>query len=462
LTGCWVPHDTRDTVVDFVRTWSDKTDIPVCRFLPWIGIGTSKFHDWKQRFGKVNEHNAWVPRDHWLTDDEKQAICTFARAHPLEGYRRLTFMMLDADVVACSPTSVYRVLKHAHLLAGSSPVPSKKGTGFTQPLVPHEHWHIDVSYLNIAGTFYFLCSVLDGYSRVVVHHEIREQMEERDIEVILQRARECHPGTTPRIITDNGPQFLAKDFKEFIRIAGMTHVKTSPYYPQSNGKIERWHKTLKGESIRVSVPLSLVDARRIVADYVNYYNTVRLHSAIGYVTPKDKLDGHAPAIKASRTRKLAAARERRKQLRQRTAAGDDASECQRVVTEAAAAGAVTETTTECQRTVTDRVAIDFVAVKERVDIGMVLKLLGVETTKVQYRGPCPLHGSTRGTARCFSCHREKNVFQCFKCGQSGNALDLWAKATRQTPYDAARDLCARLGIELPTLPTHTGTEKRKP
>jgi hypothetical protein len=66
------------------------------RFLPWLGIGTSKFYDWKARFGKVNEHNAWVPRDPWLTEPEKDSIKTFARQHPLEGYRHLTFMMLDA------------------------------------------------------------------------------------------------------------------------------------------------------------------------------------------------------------------------------------------------------------------------------------------------------------------------------------------------------------------------------
>jgi hypothetical protein len=189
-----VPHDTRDTVVDFVRDWSDKTDLPVCRFLPWIGITSSKFHDWKKRFGKVNEHNARIPRDHWLTDDEKDRIRAFARAHPLEGYRRLTFMMLDADVAACSPASVYRVLRAANLLAGPSPAPSKKGTGFVQPLSPHDHWHIDVSYLNIAGAFYFLCSVLDGCSRFIVHHEIREKMEEADVEVVLQRPRTAAAG----------------------------------------------------------------------------------------------------------------------------------------------------------------------------------------------------------------------------------------------------------------------------
>jgi hypothetical protein len=145
LTGCWVPHDTRDQLVDFVRSWSDKTDIAVARFLPWIGIGSSKYHDWIQRFGKVNEHNAWVPRDHWLTDDEIARICQFARAHPTEGYRRMTFMMLDADVVACSPASVYRVLKKAGLLTGCAPNVTKKGTGYVQPLTPHQEWHVDVS-----------------------------------------------------------------------------------------------------------------------------------------------------------------------------------------------------------------------------------------------------------------------------------------------------------------------------
>jgi putative transposase len=234
----------------------------------------------------------------------------------LEGYRRLTFMMLDADVAACSPSSVYRILKEAGLLERHNRKPSSKGTGFVQPLKPHEHWHVDVSYLNLAGTFYYLCSVLDGCSRCIVHWEIRETMKEEEIEQIIQRAREKCPGVTPRIISDNGPQFVAKDFKEFIRLCGMTHVKTSPYYPQSNGKIERFHRTIKGDCIRTETPLSLEDAQRIVARYVVHYNTVRLHSAIGYVTPQAKLEGREKAILDERDRKLEAARERRKQKRQ--------------------------------------------------------------------------------------------------------------------------------------------------
>jgi putative transposase len=302
--------------VDFVNLWSSKTGITVASFLLWIGIATSKWHSWKDRYGKVNEHNAWIPRDHWLEGTEKIAIVQFHHEHPLEGYRRLTFMMIDADVAACSPASVYRILKEAGLLDRHNRKPSSKGKGFVQPLWPHEHWHVDVSYLNIAGTFYYMASVLDGCSRYIVHWEIRETMTELEIEQVIQRAREKFPGRTPRIISDNGPQFLAKDFKEFIRICGMTHGRTSPYYPQSNGKIERYHRTIKGDCIRTQTPLTLEDARRIVGEYVEHYNTERWHSAIGYVTPLAKLEGRDKGILEERDRKLEEAREKRKEKRQ--------------------------------------------------------------------------------------------------------------------------------------------------
>lgn len=299
-----------------MNRWSVRTEIAISRMTLWLGVGSSKFYNWRSRYGKVNEHNAWVPRDHWLEPWEKRAVLDFETAHPLEGYRRLAFMMLDADVVAVSPSSVYRVLKDAGRLAKWNGKPSRKGTGFQQPLSGHEHWHVDVSYINVGGTFYYLCSVLDGYSRSIVHWELRESMKEAEIEILLQRARENFPEARPRIISDNGPQFIARDFKEFIRICGMTHVRTSPYYPQSNGKLERWHKSLKSECIRPGTPLNLADARRLVAGYVEHYNTARLHSAIGYVAPADKLAGREAAIFAERDRKLEEARGRRQVARQ--------------------------------------------------------------------------------------------------------------------------------------------------
>jgi len=200
LNKSWAEPDVRDEVVDYVRYWSDKTGIKATKMIRWIKITRSKYYDWLNRYGKVNEHNAWIPRDFWLTDYEKQAIINYYHGNP-------------------------------------------------------------------------------------------------------------------RIISDNGPQFIAKDFKEFIRISGMTHVKTSPYYPQSNGKLERYHRTIKGNCIRVNTPLSLSDAQRLVTDFVDHYNNKRLHSAIEYITPKDKLEGRAETILAQRDAKLAAAREARKAKR---------------------------------------------------------------------------------------------------------------------------------------------------
>jgi len=311
-------------VVDFVQAWSEKTEIPLERFIGWLGFARGKFFDWRKRYGKVNEHNALVPRDHWLTPEEQSSILAYHERFPLEGYRRLSFMMMDEDLVAASASSVYRVLARAGVLDRWNRKPSKKGTGFVQPLRPHEHWHIDIAYLNLAGTFYYLCSVLDGASRAIVHWEIRESMKEADVECILQRAREAFPGERPRVISDNGPQFIAKDFKEFIRLTGMTHVRTSPYYPQSNGKLERWHRTLKSDAIRPGQPGSLDEARVLVAHWVEHYNTVRLHSSIGYIAPADFMAGRAPQIWAERDRKLEAARQARKlrraQLAPQTAA----------------------------------------------------------------------------------------------------------------------------------------------
>ncbi len=303
-------------MIDFIATWSQRTELPAAQFTRWLQLNPSKYFNWKTRYGKANEHNAQVPRDHWLEPAEKQAIIDYALQHPLDGYRRLAFMMLDEEVVAVSPSSVYRVLKPAGLLQQWNRSPSKKGTGFIQPIEPHEHWHIDISYLNIAGTFYYLCSVLDGCSRYIVHWELKESMTEPEVELVLQKAKEKFPGARPRIISDNGPQFIARDFKEFIRVSGMSHVRTSPYYPQSNGKLERWHGSLKSEAIRPKVPLSVEDARRVVEQFVEEYNTKRLHSGIGYVTPKARLEGQHPKIWEERDRKLEAARAARAVKRQ--------------------------------------------------------------------------------------------------------------------------------------------------
>src|SRR4051794_19131170 len=141
-------------------------------------------------------------------------------------------------------------------------------------------------------------------------------MTEAEIEIILQGGKEKYREAKPRVISDNGPQFIARDFKEFIRVSGMTHVRTSPFYPQSNGKLERYHRTVKSKALRVAAPSSADEARRVVEQFVEYYNNERLHSAIGYIAPRDHLEGRTTQIQAARDRKLEAARAKRAQRRE--------------------------------------------------------------------------------------------------------------------------------------------------
>lgn len=315
-----MPHDLRDVVVDFLGRYHTLTGLAFAQLLGWLGLSPRKFARWKERYGQANEHNMMIPRDHWIEPHERQAIESFAREYPLEGYRRLTFMMLDREVAAVSPATTYRVLKGAGIIGARHLPPSAKGKGFVQPLAPHEHWHVDFSYINLGGTFYYLCSVLDGCSRAILAWDIRPQMKEADAELVIQRAREAHPQARPRIITDHGPQFIARDFKEFIRLWQTTHVFTSPHYPQSNGKLERYHRTLKEQAIRPKTPLCLEDAKRVVDDFIEHYNHVRLHSAIGYITPADRLAGRHQEIFAARDKTLETARETRRIKRQQSSA----------------------------------------------------------------------------------------------------------------------------------------------
>jgi putative transposase len=278
-----------------------------------IGIGTSRFYDWNQRRGQPNQHNGQVPKKHWILPQERSAIVDYCQHRIEQGYRRLTYMMLDDNIAAVSPATTYRILKDQGLLNRWQPTTTGKKRGFDQPNKVHQHWHIDISFVNILGTFCFLISLLDGCSRYIVHHELRTNMTEVDVEITIERAREKFPNVNPRIISDNGPQFISKEFKQYMRSCQLEHVFTSPYHPQSNGKLERFYRTIKSEEIRKNSYLSLKDARKQIEQYIIYYNTVRLHSAIYYLTPEDVLSGRTQQRLKQRQDKLDRAKAYREQ-----------------------------------------------------------------------------------------------------------------------------------------------------
>lgn len=259
-----------------------------------LALPRSTYFDWARTGGKSARPVPVRPKSHHITPEERGAVIAFARQHPEEGYKRLAYMLADSGQAAVRPSTVYVILKEAGLI-GRWRIPTTPAhkKGFDQPSAPHEQWHTDIAYLNILGTQYFLLTVLDGFSRAIIHHDIRLRMETRDVEIVVQSALETLPAGTrrPRLITDNGSQYVSAQFKGFMREAGCAHSKARVRHPQSNGKIERWHKTVKSECVRRTPLGDLDEARHVVEDYVQHYNNVRLHSAIHYLTPADALKG---------------------------------------------------------------------------------------------------------------------------------------------------------------------------
>src|SRR5436309_1224619 len=179
--------DVRDSIVDYVETMMPRSEIPITKLIGWVGIAPSKYYGWKSRRGRINHHNGKIVRDHWLEPWEYQRIIAYYGTHREEGYRRLTYMMLDENIVAVSPATTYRVLIGAGLLKRwNTNTGAAKSDGFQQPLGVHEHWHTDIKYVNFHGTFLFLISVIDGYSRYIVHHELRTWMQEFDVQLTLE------------------------------------------------------------------------------------------------------------------------------------------------------------------------------------------------------------------------------------------------------------------------------------
>jgi len=288
--------------------------------LTWLALSTGKYYDWQRRKYLRNQHNGIIPKSHWILPCEKEAIVEYRYQHLEEGYRRISYMMLDEDIAAVSPSTVYRILKDAGLLATKWRYERTKGSGFDQPTRPHQHWHLDITYINFKGTFVYLASLIDGYSRYVVHYELRTSMDALDIEIMMDRARLKYPEASPALITDNGPQFIAKELKVYLKDIGITHRRTRFHYPQSNGKVERFYQTCKNEFVRRSSFLSLDDLQKQLACYIEIYNNNRLHSALGYITPYDMLMGRQEQIFKERKQKLELARLERKRQRNAKAA----------------------------------------------------------------------------------------------------------------------------------------------
>ena len=292
---------------------------PLSWILSELGLTRSVYYDWlgKQKTGRLADRVV-VPRSPLtvLPGEVKSAV-EYAKIHPREGYRRLAWMMVDNDIVYLAPTSVYRILdKHDLLYRWKRPEP---GMGRKVPVAtyPDEVWHVDLMYLWVKGRWYFLVTVLDSYSRYVVHWELALSMLASEVADIIAVALEKVPGKRPRIVRDNGSQFVSKEWREVIRHFELEEIPIRVRHPESNGRIERYHRSVREEAFGDEEKEDYYQARDLLDQWVKHYNHERLHSALNYLRPVDYYRGNPEALMAERKSKLTKAAAIRKDVNKR-------------------------------------------------------------------------------------------------------------------------------------------------
>jgi transposase InsO family protein len=291
---------------------------PLSWILAEMGLTRSVYYDWleKAKTGSLADRVV-VPRSPLVAlPEETEAAVAYAKAHPREGYRRLTWMMVDADVVYLTPSTVYRILDRYDLLYRWKRPEPGQGRRVPEASYPDEVWHVDLMYLWVKGRWYFLVSILDSYSRYIVHWELALSMRAQEIAEIVAIALEKVPGKKPRIVRDNGSQFVAKEWREVMRHFELEEVPIRVRHPESNGRIERYHRSVRDEAFVDIDVQDFYQARELLAEWVRYYNEERLHSALKYLRPVDYYRGNPEALLAQRKRKLREAAARRREVNQ--------------------------------------------------------------------------------------------------------------------------------------------------
>ena len=292
-----------------------RTGWTIRRILHRLGLSKARYRAWTQRQARdaLADRPPVAALEHGILAEEKAAVIAYALAHPKDGYRRLAWQMVDADVAYVSPSSVYRILDDADLLSRWKRSASS-GTAPAKPTQVHERWHTDLMYLRIADSWYFLVTVLDAYSRYVVHWELLPTMTAADVRLVIQEALE-RTGAKPQLISDNGSQFTAAEFKDLVRRFAFEHIRIRWYHPESNGTIERYHRSTR-EALADAGLKNLSRARELIAAWVRHYNEERLHAALGYLPPAEFYRGNPAARFAERRAKLEEGRRTRQEANQ--------------------------------------------------------------------------------------------------------------------------------------------------
>jgi transposase InsO family protein len=279
-----------------------SSTLPKRQVLKDLGVPKSTYYRWLRR-PRLDDRPGGGPTP-WnrLSPPEEQAVLAVARRSPELSCRQLATWITDNQGFSVSESTVYRILRREGLVK-SPEMQLKAGKEYhRKTTAPHQMWATDASYFRVIGWgYYYLVTVLDDFSRFILAHKLQRDMtSDSFIEVIQDAVDKTGMTEIPvedrtRLLSDKGSGYVSRAFGDYLRLVGIRHILATPYHPQTNGKLERYHQTIKRDVNQVpyEVPSDLEAA---IAAFVAYYNHRRYHMALGNVTPVDVLTGRREQI----------------------------------------------------------------------------------------------------------------------------------------------------------------------
>jgi putative transposase len=297
---------------------------PVRRTLKQLGLSPASYYRWRKgaRQSELLPPQPMRPvQAYEATQEEKRAVRSYALQHPGIRHRELAWRMVDEGVAYLSPSTVYRILKGENLVCPWRRRTKRTREDEEKARWPDEIWATDLMYVLIGGRTYYLVNFLDEYSRMIVHHALVPSMDGMTVSIeaqgaieklLRERGGEIPARGMPRMRSDNGSCYISREFRGVLDEHGLHHNRIKPHCPEENGVVERSNRTLR-EALEGEELTDLLQARTCVARIIEWYNTERLHSALGYLRPMDYYRGDPAALHEARRQKMAEARHRRRE-----------------------------------------------------------------------------------------------------------------------------------------------------
>jgi len=264
-----------------------------------LGIPKSSYYRWRR--GQPDSGNRKRPWNR-ITPEEDDKILAVARESPDLSSRQLSAWITDNAGFAVSESTVYRILRREGLVKRQETQLMAANEYHTKTTRPHQMWATDASYFRVVGWgYYYLVTVMDDYSRFILSWKLQKDMSANSLIEVIQEAVDATGMTEvpvedrTRLLSDNGAGYVCRAFRDYLHLVGIRHILAAPFHPQTNGKLERYHQSIKREVNQVPYELP-GQLERAIADFVEYYNFRRYHKALGNVTPADVLQGRRDEI----------------------------------------------------------------------------------------------------------------------------------------------------------------------